>query len=111
MKLNTVLDELSMVFGNRSVAPEHTALRARCGAWPVPEPLPHWPPPSAPLCIFPSSYRPALSGLHHVCAWVGPSSWSCLEPVCVGVEEGCTVGTCVVSRCGLTSACDKWLTA
>lgn len=28
MKLNTVLDELSMVFGNRLVAPEHTVLRA-----------------------------------------------------------------------------------
>ncbi|KAB1280161.1 Protein unc-13-like protein B [Camelus dromedarius] len=29
VKLNTVLDELSMVFGNRSVAPEHMALKVR----------------------------------------------------------------------------------
>lgn len=32
VKLNTVLDELSMVFGNRSVAPKHIVLRARCGS-------------------------------------------------------------------------------
>ena len=49
--------------------------------------------------------------LHHVCARVGPSSWSRLGPVCVGVEEGHTGGTCVVSRCGLMSACDKWPTS
>ena len=84
MKLNTVLDELSMVFGNRSVAPECTALRASCGAWPVPEPLPHWPPPSAPLCIFPASCWPALSAAPRVCS----GGTEQLEPLRARVSGG-----------------------
>lgn len=46
VKLNTVLDELSMVFGNRSVAPKHATLRTRCSFWTSLELLP-----------YPSSYR------------------------------------------------------
>lgn len=68
VKLNAVLDELSMVFGNRSVAPERPALRAKRGAWPVPEPRPHWPPPSRILVHLP---------LFLLACAVGAAPWVC----------------------------------
>lgn len=68
VKLNTVLDELSMVFGNRSVAPTYTALRTRYGPWLVPRLLPHTYP-AAGVWNFPPAGRPCWSCTMSLLEW------------------------------------------
>lgn len=59
-----------------------------------------------------SSYWLSLLELYHECSGVGSNS-RCYsrDNVCVWEGEGCTMGTCVVSRCGLMSALNKWPTS
>ncbi|KAK2508353.1 hypothetical protein MC885_002194 [Smutsia gigantea] len=76
VKLNTVLDELSMVFGNRSVPQNTQSLGPGVVPGQSPSPCPISTHPAAGICP-PSIPGLPLLELHRRCAGVGPNSWCC----------------------------------